>query len=79
MCIQSPLWEKEQRMKKKSEITTGFSLCLQWPIWMSVMLVIMNIAVYLADVQIGYMVSIVVAIYIGFAIYFQFYRKTSVC
>ncbi len=64
-------------MKKKSEITTGFALCLQWPIWMSVMLVILNIAVYLADVEIGYMVSFVVAIYIGFAIYFQFYRKTK--
>lgn len=62
-------------MKKKVELQGSLKAYLCWPIYMTILLICMNIGIYIIDHQAGYVMMVFVAIYVIVAFLLYFLRR----
>lgn len=62
-------------MKKEFKLRGQLKKFMQWPVFLSVLLISMNIGVYFLDLKAGFLVTAVVVIYLVIAVALFFYNK----
>lgn len=65
-------------MKDKGRVRGKFRLYLQWPLFLSALLIILSLVVGLVSVKAGIIVSAFTVVYIGIALWLYFSRKKGI-
>lgn len=62
-------------MKQKVKLRKTLKAYLRWPIWLSILLLCMNVSVYLLDRKIGLLISAYVVVYIVVVLFLYRYKR----
>lgn len=67
----------DARMKEEVKLNSTLKVYLRWPIYLSLIFIVMNISIFMIDVDAGWVMSIYLGIYLLFAISIYYRKRTT--